>query len=274
MRVIIAENLGKKYLINPVKKDFQNRSLKDAIMNLSVRSFYWMFIKTWRRIKKIPIPKKKLETWALKHTSFSVKKGEVLGVIGSNGSGKSTLLRILAGITKPSQGRAILNGQLTALLGIGVGFHMDLSGRENIFLSGAILGIKKKDLEEELNNIIQFSGIRKFIDTPVKYYSTGMFVRLAFSIATSRCIKPDIFLIDEVLSVGDAAFKQKCYQRISKLVKENNTTIIIVSHELEIIEKLSTTCLWLENGSIKRLGPSKKVIGEYLAFSKKKSQLN
>lgn len=260
MKAIIVNKLSKKYPINIVKRTSLNRSLKDR---LAGHSYSELLIKLFRRLKRVAVPKKPSGDWALKDISFSLNQGEILGIIGPNGSGKSTLLRVLAGITSPTKGRAVLTGKIVSILGLGIGFHSDLSGKENIFLSGAVLGIKKKDIDKDFNNIVKFSGIKKFINAPVKYYSSGMYLRLAFAIATSQCLKPDILLIDEVLSVGDASFRDQCYKRIFELSRTNQTTVILVSHELKMIEALSTQCLLLENGKIKLVGSPIKVLKSY-----------
>lgn len=265
MNSIVIQNLSKKYKISPERKDLYNKkSLKDDLVNLWYKPIRIIFSGFVKRIQnKFPLKKKESTIWALKNVNVAIKSGEVIGIIGPNGSGKSTLLKILAGVTPPTTGKIILQGRTSSLLSIGLGFHSDLSGRENIYLNGALLGFKKSDIDREIENIIDFSGIRKFIDTPVKYYSSGMYVRLAFSIATSDCMQTDIFLIDEILSVGDQNFQEKCIQRIKMLAKKNNTTVIIVSHNINTIEELCNRCLLLSNGLLKSYGTTRKIIREY-----------
>jgi lipopolysaccharide transport system ATP-binding protein len=250
------------YKINPEYKDNINRlSLKEDLTRLLYkpgRIIYGLLKSTTKKINQ-----KKINYLALNKINFNLESGEVLGIIGSNGSGKSTLLKVIAGITNPTFGEVNLIGRVTSLLAVGVGFHSDLSGRDNIFLNGALLGFKKKMIEQELDNIIRFSGIRKFIDTPVKYYSSGMYVRLAFSIATSGCLNPEILLIDEVLSVGDLSFQKKCLARIKKLTKNNKTTVLIVSHNMNIIEKLCSRCILIDQGQISFDGSPKDAISKY-----------
>jgi lipopolysaccharide transport system ATP-binding protein len=203
--------------------------------------------------------------WALQNVNLKIKKGEVIGIIGSNGSGKSTLLKLIARITNPSRGKITTIGSITSLLGLGIGFHSELSGRENIFLSGALLGLKKKEIEKDLARIIGFSGIKKFIDTPVKYYSSGMYVRLAFSIAVSDSLNPNILLIDEVLSVGDEAFQKKSIDKIHDLIQKKQTTILMVSHNLDVIRLLCNKCIWLEKGRVVQIGNPESIISKYIA---------
>lgn len=204
------------------------------------------------------------EFWALDDISFQISQGSTFGIIGSNGSGKSTLLKCLAGILTPEKGSITVRGSLAALLELGAGFHAELSGRENIFLNGAILGMTKKDLEKRMDQIIDFSGLEKFIDTPVKNFSSGMVVRLGFSIAAS--VEPEILLIDEVLAVGDEAFQRKCGERIEDFRREGRT-IVLVSHGLSQIQQLCTTTAWIEKGHLKALGATNDILSEYLGNS-------
>lgn len=204
------------------------------------------------------------EFWALDDISFQISQGSTFGIIGSNGSGKSTLLKCLAGILTPEKGSITVRGSLAALLELGAGFHAELSGRENIFLNGAILGMTKKDLEKRMDQIIDFSGLEKFIDTPVKNFSSGMVVRLGFSIAAS--VEPEILLIDEVLAVGDEAFQRKCGERIEDFRREGRT-IVLVSHGLSQIQQLCTTTAWIEKGHLKALGATNDILSEYLGKS-------
>ncbi len=197
---------------------------------------------------------------ALNNISFNVNEGEVFGIIGPNGSGKSTLLKILSKITFPTSGKAILNGRVSSLLEVGTGFHHELSGRENIFLNGSILGMSKKEIKKKFDEIVDFSGIEKFIDTPVKHYSSGMYVRLAFSVAAH--LEPEILLVDEVLSVGDMNFRRKSMGKMNE-VANSGRTVILVSHNLGIIKNLCQNGIYLDRGEIQSSGIIQKVVEDY-----------
>jgi ABC-2 type transport system ATP-binding protein len=200
------------------------------------------------------------EFWALKGVDFEIPHGSTFGIVGPNGSGKSTLLKCLAGILSPDKGSVTCNGRMAALLELGAGFHPDLSGRENIYLNGAILGMTRNEIDRKLEEIIDFSGLEKFVDTPVKNYSSGMVVRLGFSIATN--VDPEILIIDEVLAVGDESFQHRCSEKIESF-RQDGRTIILVSHGLLQVAKLCSTVAWLENGVMKDIGPSYDVISKY-----------
>ena len=200
--------------------------------------------------------------WALKDVSFEVKEGEVVGIIGRNGAGKSTLLKILSRITEPTEGRATIQGRVGSLLEVGTGFHQELTGRENIYLNGAILGMKKAEIERKFDEIVDFSGVEKFIDTPVKRYSSGMYVRLAFAVAAH--LEPEVLIVDEVLAVGDAAFQTKCLGRMGEVAREGRT-VLFVSHNMGAIESLCHKVLLLEGGKVAFNGDPKAVIDYYLA---------
>lgn len=202
------------------------------------------------------------EFWAVRDVSFEVKRGEALGIIGHNGAGKSTILKLLSSITAPTSGTITINGRLSALIEVGSGFHPELTGRENIYLSGSILGMRRREITDKLDSIVEFAGIRQFIDTPVKRYSSGMYVRLGFSIAAH--LDPDILLLDEVLAVGDAAFQAKCIQRIKEL-KNNGVTIVFISHDLAAVESLCDRVLLMRNGQVVASGNPREVIAEYRA---------
>ncbi len=204
------------------------------------------------------------EFWALDDVSFEVEHGATVGLIGSNGSGKSTMLKCLTGIYRPDKGRIATDGSVAALLELGAGFHPELSGRENIFLNAAILGMSKKEAERQFDSIVNFAGLDRFIDTPVKNYSSGMTVRLGFSIASH--VEPDILLIDEVLSVGDQAFQRKSTDRIEQFRREGKT-IVVVSHSLASIQQLCKEVIWLEKGKIRQRGPAADVIANYTGES-------
>jgi len=198
--------------------------------------------------------------WALKNVSFEVEPGEVLGIIGRNGSGKSTLLKILSRITDPTTGSVELHGRVGSLLEVGTGFHPELTGRENIYLSGSILGMRKKEIDDKFDEIVKFSEIEKFLDTPVKRYSSGMYVRLAFAVAAH--LEPEILLVDEVLAVGDASFQKKCLNKMHNVGKEGRT-VLFVSHNMQAISRLCSRAILLDGGQLQKDGPTHQVVGFY-----------
>jgi ABC-2 type transport system ATP-binding protein len=204
------------------------------------------------------------EFWALDDVSFSVDHGSTVGIVGSNGSGKSTMLKCLTGIYRPDKGKITMNGSVAALLELGAGFHPELSGRENIFLNAAILGMSKRDVEKNFDSIVEFAGLERFIDTPVKNFSSGMTVRLGFSIATH--VEPEILLIDEVLSVGDQAFQRKSSEKIEQF-RRDGRTIVVVSHSLGAVQQLCKEVIWLEKGKMKMRGAAADVIAHYTGES-------
>src|SRR5687768_10486877 len=199
--------------------------------------------------------------WALDDVSFEVKRGEVVGIIGRNGAGKSTLLKTLSRITKPTRGEAQIHGRVGSLLEVGTGFHPELTGRENIYLNAAILGMRKTEVERKFGEIIAFAEVEKFIDTPVKRYSSGMYVRLAFAVAAH--LEPEILLVDEVLAVGDAQFQKKCLGKIGE-VAQGGRTVLFVSHNMAAIRNLCSEAIWLDDGRIVGQGPSAQIVDEYL----------
>jgi ABC-type polysaccharide/polyol phosphate transport system ATPase subunit len=198
--------------------------------------------------------------WALQDVSFNLEKGQSLALVGPNGAGKSTILKLLAKITTPTSGDVNVNGQLSALIELGAGFHPDLTGRENVFLNGTILGLSYKDIQKRFDEIVDFSEISDFIDTPVKRYSSGMTVRLGFAVAS--CIEPDILLVDEVLAVGDASFRQKCIERI-KLLLSNGTSLIFVSHDMGLVRAVCERAIHIEHGQVQSTGTSGEIIDQY-----------
>ncbi|HEY5586306.1 MAG TPA: ABC transporter ATP-binding protein [Ruminiclostridium sp.] len=199
---------------------------------------------------------------ALEDVSFEVKKGEVLGIIGGNGAGKSTLLKILSQITSPTQGKISISGTMASLLEVGTGFHPELTGRENVYMNGAILGMRKSEINKKYDEIVEFAEIEKFIDTPVKRYSSGMYVRLAFAVAAH--LEPDILIVDEVLAVGDAKFQKKCLGKMGDVSKKDGRTVLFVSHNMGAVMDLCDRCLLLENGKNICIGETKKIIDRYL----------
>jgi ABC-2 type transport system ATP-binding protein len=200
------------------------------------------------------------EFWALQDVNLTVAKGATVGVIGSNGSGKTTLLKCLTGIYTPERGSVSIDGNLAALLELGAGFHPELSGTENIYLNGSIMGMSRKEIDDKFDSIVEFAGLEQFIDTPVKNFSSGMTVRLGFSIATH--VEPEVLLIDEILSVGDQAFQRKSTEKIEQF-RRDGRTILVVSHSLGLVQQLCDTVVWLEKGHVKMIGPATEVIAEY-----------
>jgi lipopolysaccharide transport system ATP-binding protein len=226
-------------------------SLRDLVPALSGRMFSRQDLNAGDR----------REFWALQDLSFEVKQGEAFGIIGHNGAGKSTALKILSRIMKPTKGKILVNGRLCALIEVTAGFHQDLTGRENIFLHGTILGMNKREIRSKLDQIIAFSGLEEFIDTPVKRYSSGMFARLGFSVAAH--VNPDVMIVDEVLSVGDYVFQQKCVQRMKEVIR-GGAAVIFVSHNLKNIAEFCQSCLLLERGRVVRVGSAQDVISTYM----------
>ena len=224
---------------------------------------YYSFRDTLTDLAKSPFRKKanKSEFWALKDVSFKVMPGEVIGIIGRNGAGKSTLLKILSRITPPTTGEVILRGRGASLLEVGTGFHPELTGRENIYLNGAILGMKRGEINDKFNEIVEFAEISKFLDTPVKFYSSGMYMRLAFAIAAH--LEPEILLVDEVLAVGDVQFQKKCLGKMSEVSKQGRT-ILFVSHNMIAIQNLCSKAVLLENGAITYSGTARDTVKKYL----------
>ena len=213
-------------------------------------------------INQVSPPQKTVSSfWALKDISFEADHGQTIGIIGRNGAGKSTLLKLLARITKPTSGRATVYGRMGSLLEVGTGFHPELTGRENIYLNGAILGMLKTEINQKFDEIVAFSEIERFLDTPVKYYSSGMYMRLAFSVAAH--LDPEILLVDEVLAVGDAAFQKKCLGKMQD-VSGSGRTILFVSHNHQAVRRLCERCIWLEEGHLKQMGPTTDVLEDYL----------
>lgn len=200
------------------------------------------------------------EFYALSDVSFNINKGEVVGIIGKNGSGKSTLLKVIAGILKPYKGSISCKGVIAPMLELGSGFDPDLTGRENVFLNGAILGFNKQFLQSKFDEILEFSELGEFIDVPIRNYSSGMMMRLAFSVAT--LVNPDILIVDEILAVGDAAFQEKCQKRMSEMMS-GGTTVLIVSHSIAQIRELCSRVIWLEQGRVKMIGETEEICEKY-----------
>lgn len=228
------------------------------------RSFQELFL-FWRRYRKSNTER----FWVLRDVSFDLLAGETLGVIGPNGAGKSTILKLIARIVQPTHGRVLVNGQLSALLELGAGFHPDLTGRENVYLSGAIRGFSRRSMRRRMDQIVEFAELESFIDAPTKHYSSGMYMRLAFSVAIH--VDPDILLVDEILAVGDSAFQRKCMDRIYEL-KQAGTTILLISHSLENVTRLCDRAIWLDEGRIRDDGPARPVVENYLVSVNEKDR--
>jgi len=280
--VIKVEGLSKRYRLGQyVGGAYQYRTLRDVLTNAMYAPFRRLRTRSKRQavgsnptadsheLSAISYQPSANFIWALKDVSFEVKQGEVLGIIGRNGAGKSTLLKLLSRITEPTEGRAEIKGRIGSLLEVGTGFHPELTGRENVYLSGAILGMTKKEIGRKFDEIVDFSGIEKFIDTPVKRYSSGMLVRLGFAIAAH--LEPEILLVDEVLAVGDAAFQKKCLGKMSNVTKEGRT-VLFVSHNMGAITRLCNRILLLGEGKLEKDGMPTDVISEYLKKNSKTNQ--
>lgn len=255
--MIEVKNLGKRYNISHQKGGYI--ALRDVIAGAFKSPF--RFLKN-KAIGTSSNKKTREDFWALKDVNFNVQKGEVVGIIGSNGAGKSTLLKILSQITPPTTGEIRINGRVGSLLEVGTGFHPELSGRENIMLNGAILGMTYKEVARKFDQIVEFSGVEKFLDTPVKYYSSGMYVRLAFSVAAH--MEPDILIVDEVLAVGDAEFQKKCLGKMDEITKEEGRTILFVSHNMSAIRQLCKKTILMKNGQVNMFGETSEVIEKYM----------
>lgn len=255
---IRVENLSKSYRIGHQAKAGY-RTLRESVTNSLAgmgRRFGQMFRPTEAQVEG------EVETfWALKDVSFEVQPGEVVGIIGRNGAGKSTLLKILSRITEPTSGRAEIHGRMGSLLEVGTGFHPELTGRENIYLNGSILGMTRREIDRKFDEIVAFSEIEQFLDTPVKRYSSGMYVRLAFAVAAH--LEPEILLVDEVLAVGDASFQRRCLDRMAELAQDGRT-ILFVSHNMELIPRLCERAVLLDHGRAKTVGPADEVTRVYL----------
>jgi ABC-type polysaccharide/polyol phosphate transport system ATPase subunit len=244
---IVVDEVGKKFRL----RGAGTRTLKSSAL---------AFLKPGSRAKR--------DFWALRDLSFKVARGETLGIIGANGAGKSTLLSLLAGTKVPTTGRIVTQGSVSSLLELGAGFHPDLTGRENVFLCGALMGLSRKQMKERFDDIVAFAGLDDFIDQPVKRYSSGMYVRLGFAVAVE--VDPDVLLIDEVLAVGDAQFQRKCLRRMRQF-REQGKTMLIISHDLATIQSVSDRILVLDNGSIAGIGDPRSMVSHYTSVSRSRS---
>jgi lipopolysaccharide transport system ATP-binding protein len=249
---IHVDHLGKRYRIGTRQK--QSTSARAAVGQFIASPFSYL-LKSFRQ------PTEEEAIWAIKDVSFEVKHGEIVGIIGKNGSGKSTLLKILSQITEPTTGKGDLYGRVGSLLEVGTGFHPDLTGRENVYMNGTLLGMSKSEIDRKFDEIVDFAGVEKFIDTPVKYYSSGMYVRLGFAVAAH--LEPEILIVDEVLAVGDAAFQEKCLGKIGE-VAHGGRTVLFVSHNMGAVNKLCPRSILLESGKVVFDGSSEDAIYQYL----------
>jgi len=256
---IRVQNLSKRYRIGQREPYYTFRDLLARGLNVSLRRLGASF-RSHASFGQNTLDPESKHIWALKDVSFEIEKGEVVGIIGRNGAGKSTLLKILSRITSPTEGQAEIYGRVGSLLEVGTGFHPELTGRENVYLNGAILGMRKTEIDRKFDEIVAFAEVEKFIDTPVKHFSTGMYLRLAFAVAAH--LQPEILLVDEVLAVGDVTFQKKCLGKIEDIAK-GGRTVFFVSHQLNSIRKLCERCIWLDAGRIRMIGPTVKVLTSY-----------
>lgn len=250
--IIKVEGLSKQYLLNKTAAPKSD-------------TLYGNFLEGVKSVRNIASKKDLIEFWALKNVSFEIKQGDRVGVIGRNGAGKSTLLKMLSRITPPTSGRIEYSGRMASLLEVGTGFHGDLSGRENIYLNGSILGMSKQEIDKKFDEIVDFAEVDKFLDTPVKRYSSGMYVRLAFAVAAH--LEPEILIVDEVLAVGDAAFQKKCMGKMKEVSRNEGRTILFVSHNMAAIQNLCDKCIYLKNGELVDHNSTELIIPKYLLSS-------
>ncbi len=250
--IITVENVSKRYLLGHQVDD----TLRDR-MARGIRS-----AAQWMRPGAAGSRRTVEEFWALKDVSFELERGQVLGIVGRNGAGKSTLLKILSRITEPTSGRIRMRGRVASLLEVGTGFHPDLTGRENVFLNGAILGMSRAEITRKFDEIVAFSEIERFLDTPVKHYSSGMYVRLAFAIAAH--LEPEILIVDEVLAVGDAQFQKKCLNKVSEVTRSDGRTVLFVSHNSAALQSICSVGIWLSQGQLAGQGPINECLAAYL----------
>ena len=256
--IIRAEGLGKKYVLGQNGDDGPYRTLRETVRD--------KFKSGVRRLgggrRADDSATAEEEFWALRDIDFEVRRGEVVAFVGRNGAGKSTLLKVLSRITEPTTGRVTLRGRVASLLEVGTGFHPELTGRENIFLNGAILGMQRSEIKAKFDEIVAFAEVERFLDTPVKRYSSGMYVRLAFAVAAH--LEPEILIIDEVLAVGDAEFQKKCLGKMDDVAKREGRTVLFVSHNMVAVNALCQTAVWLEKGRQKMIGPASEIVSRYL----------
>ncbi len=244
---IVVDHLSKRYILGELHRESM---LRDVIVNLFKSSGA-------RRAST------RDELWAIDDVSFNVSPGEVVGIIGRNGAGKSTLLKLLSRITEPTSGEIYVNGRLSSLLEVGTGFHEEMTGKENIYLNGSILGMSHREIDAKMAGIVDFSGVGRFLDTPIKRYSSGMKLRLGFAVAAH--LEPDVLLVDEVLAVGDAEFQKKCLSRMDEM-HSGGRTVLFVTHNLTAVEQLCPRSIWIDQGKVRMDGPTRDVIHEYMSI--------
>lgn len=267
--VIQVEHLSKKYIIGHQQEGRGgHKTLRDAMVN-GAETIRSRLLKPAKGKMSNPTSE---EFWALKDVSFEIKQGNPVGIIGRNGAGKSTLLKILSRITEPTTGRISINGRVASLLEVGTGFHPELTGRENIYLNGAVLGMSKAEIRKKFDEIVAFAEVEKFLDTPVKRYSSGMYVRLAFAVAAH--LEPEILIVDEVLAVGDAQFQKKCLGKMQDVSKQGGRTVLFVSHSMDAIQRLCSQCIMLGHGQLVAQGNTPNVVVQYLSNNSYKASPN
>jgi lipopolysaccharide transport system ATP-binding protein len=263
--IISVENLSKKYIISHQEDNtsrYRYKALRDVIAT-GAKNLAKSFSKP---SEKKSFNSYREEFWALKDVGFEISRGEAIGVIGRNGAGKSTLLKILSRITEPTCGKITLEGRVASLLEVGTGFHPELTGRENIYLNGSVLGMSKSEIKKKFDEIVAFAEVEKFLDTPVKRYSSGMYVRLAFSVAAH--LEPEILIVDEVLAVGDSAFQKKCLGKMGDVATKEGRTVLFVSHSMQAIAQLTKRCILLSKGQVQYDGNTEQAVRSYLAGQK------
>lgn len=265
--VIQVENLSKSFTLRHEEKE-RYTALRDVVATKAKKIF--SFPKALKPAVASHISTE--EFWALKDVSFNVEKGDRVGIIGRNGAGKSTLLKILSRITEPTNGRVKIKGRVASLLEVGTGFHPELTGRENIYLNGAILGMSRAEIKKKFDEIVDFAEVEKFLDTPVKRYSSGMYVRLAFAVAAH--LEPEILVVDEVLAVGDAQFQKKCLGKMEDVSKNEGRTVLFVSHQMDAIETLTQKAIYLKGGKVQKIGEASSIINKYLHDFENGTEIN
>jgi lipopolysaccharide transport system ATP-binding protein len=257
---IRAEHIGKRYRIGATQEKFRYGMLRDVLVETVTAPVRW--VRSWGQPKKVQTDLEKNFIWALNDVSFELEEGRVLGIVGRNGAGKSTLLKVLSRVTEPTRGTVSVRGRVGSLLEVGTGFHPELTGRENIYMNGAILGMKNAEIERKFDEIVDFSEVRQFIDTPVKRYSSGMYLRLAFAVAAH--LEPEILVVDEVLAVGDAEFQRKCLGKMGDVAQQGRT-VLFVSHNMSAILRLTQEAIVLKKGQLIKRAPTPEAVDFYLA---------
>lgn len=264
--VIQVENLSKAYRIGSIGTGTISRDLERWLARIRKKDDPFLIV---GEENDRTISGNSDIVWSLRNINIDIKKGEAIGIIGGNGAGKSTLLKILSRVTAPTTGNIKIKGRIASLLEVGTGFHPELTGRENIYLNGAILGMRKREITKRFDEMVNFAGVERYIDTPVKRYSSGMYVRLAFAVAAH--LEPDIMIVDEVLAVGDAEFQKKCLGKMNEVSREDGRTILFVSHNMQAINNLCTNAIWLDKGTIKASGDVSSVVSQYLSIYQTKT---